>query len=158
MTEQGFESALGLGEVNDAPALLRRQSVVLGISDGRVMAKPPPTKPARLCATMPTLPQRLLDGFGDIPLRNDLPAGGTACSLSSNEQESLPSLVIGAFRHADQYCPCLPKSSLTGLDFDVSAYVAAVSKERHSSFFSMCEFVWLTWTRARGRTGLMVHC
>lgn len=76
MIEQGFDPALGLGEVNDAPPLLCRQSVVLGVSDGRVMAKPPPTKPARLRATMPPLPQHLLDGFGDIPLRNDLPAGG----------------------------------------------------------------------------------
>ena len=82
MIEQGFDPAFSLGEANEAPPLLCRQSVVLGVSDGRVMAKPPLTKPARLRATMPPLPPHLLDGFGDIPLRNDLPTGATTCSLA----------------------------------------------------------------------------
>lgn len=84
MLEQGFDDALCVGEADcGLPALLCRQSVVLGVSDGRILAKPPPTKPAQLRATMPQLPQQLLDGFQDLPLRNDLPTGEqlTFCTL-----------------------------------------------------------------------------
>lgn len=77
MKEQGFDPAVVLGEAGEAPPLLRRQSVVLGVSNGRVMAKPPPYKPAQLRATMPALPQQLLDGFRNLHLRDDLPAGAT---------------------------------------------------------------------------------
>ena len=35
LAEQGFESVLALGEANAAPALLQRQSVVAGLSNGR---------------------------------------------------------------------------------------------------------------------------
>lgn len=75
MAQQGFAQAVILGEESPAPSLLSRQSVVLGVSDGAIMVAPPPTKAARLLATMPPLPAQLLASFRELPLRNDLPPG-----------------------------------------------------------------------------------
>ena len=75
MAEQGFGPGVVLGEARPAPALLCRQSVVLGVSNGAILIRPPPTRPARLRATMPPLSPQLLGSFRDLPLRNDLPPG-----------------------------------------------------------------------------------
>ena len=85
MLEQGFDPALCVGEADRSlPSLLCRQSVVLGVSDGHIMARPPPTKPAQLRATMPPIPQQLLDSFQDLPLRNDLPTGEKILKILTN--------------------------------------------------------------------------
>ena len=55
LSEQGFESVLALGEADTAPALLQRQSVVAGVSNGDVFVKRRATQPAKLRATMQPL-------------------------------------------------------------------------------------------------------
>jgi hypothetical protein len=75
MAEQGFEHGTIAGESCSASWLLSRQSVVLGTSDGRIMARPPSTRPAQLRATMAPLPQDLFEGLKDLPLRSELPPG-----------------------------------------------------------------------------------
>lgn len=74
---------MALGEANAAPALLQRQSCVAGVSDGKVLVKPPATQPAQLRSTMEPLNPEMLKTFADIPLRNSMVAGRLHClSLS----------------------------------------------------------------------------
>ncbi len=75
LSEQGFESVMALGEANTAPALLQRQSVVAGLSNGEVPVRPPVTQPAQLRATMQPLTGDLLQSFAGIPLRDSLVPG-----------------------------------------------------------------------------------
>jgi len=83
LKQQGFENVMALGEANAAPALLQRQSCVAGVSDGKVLVKPPATQPAQLRSTMEPLNPEMLKTFADIPLRNSMVAGRLHClSLS----------------------------------------------------------------------------
>ena len=75
LIEQGFEDVLALGEANTAPALLQRQSVVAGLSNGEVLVRPPATQSAQLRATMPPLTIEFLQAFAGIPLRDSLVPG-----------------------------------------------------------------------------------
>ena len=78
LADQGFESVVALGEATSAPALLQRQSVVAGVSNGEVLARTPATKPARLRATMQPLTATILNSFASIPLRTNMGAGRQA--------------------------------------------------------------------------------
>lgn len=73
--EQGFDSVLALGELNAAPALLQRQSVVAGVSNGEVLVRVPATKTAQLRSTRPQLANTILESFGVVPLRNSMAPG-----------------------------------------------------------------------------------
>lgn len=75
MAEQGFGAAVIAGEAADARWLLSRQSVVVGVSDGSILAKPRPTQPVSLPADLPPMHPQLLDSFHSLPLRNSLPQG-----------------------------------------------------------------------------------
>ena len=75
LSEQGFENVVALGEADTAPALLQRQSVIAGLSNGEILVKPPPTQPAQLRSTMPPLASDLLRSFAAIPLRDSLVPG-----------------------------------------------------------------------------------
>ncbi len=81
LAEQGFESVLALGEANAAPALLQRQSVVAGLSNGEVLVRAPATQPAQLRATMQPLTSEFLRNFAGIPLRDSLIPGEYAAPL-----------------------------------------------------------------------------
>ena len=89
MAEQGFAPVVVLGEASPAPPLLARQSVVLGVSDGAVLAAPPTIGPALLAATMPPLSQQLLASFRDLPLRDDLPPGALLTSMTPLYSQTL---------------------------------------------------------------------
>ncbi len=82
MAEQGFEGVLVAGDATDARWLLSRQSVVLGVSDGAILARPRPTVPVDLPSNTPPVPPQLLDRFRSLQLRNSLPPG--VCLSLSN--------------------------------------------------------------------------
>lgn len=82
MAEQGFEGVLVAGDATDARWLLSRQSVVLGVSDGAILARPRPTVPVDLPSNTPPVPPQLLDRFRSLQLRNSLPPG--VCLFLSN--------------------------------------------------------------------------
>ena len=63
------------GSALSNPALLSRQSVVVGISDGEVRAPPPAEVPRQLQATAPPLADGILEGFKAVQLQNLLPIG-----------------------------------------------------------------------------------
>ncbi|KAK9803996.1 hypothetical protein WJX72_011444 [[Myrmecia] bisecta] len=75
LQEQGFGEIVIAGQTTNAPPLLSRQTVIVGASDGRILARRSPFTKATLRATMPALPPQLLDAFRSLPLRNDLPDG-----------------------------------------------------------------------------------
>ena len=81
LSEQGFECVLTLGESNMAPALLQRQSVAAGLSNGEVFVRAPAMQPAQLRATMQPLTSDLLRDFACTPLRDDLTPGEQAALL-----------------------------------------------------------------------------
>lgn len=78
LSEQGFESVLTLGEPNMAPALLQRQVVAAGLSNGEVYVRAPAMQPGQLRATMQPLTSELLRGFACIPLCDNLTPGKPA--------------------------------------------------------------------------------
>ena len=80
--EQGFEAVIALGEASAAPALLQRQSVVVGVSDGNVLARRPAFKQARLRSTMRLLTSDALQQIQSIPLRNSMAPGAPLCSAA----------------------------------------------------------------------------
>ena len=75
MLEQGFEAVIALGEANAAPALLQRQSVIVGVSNGNVLVRRPALRQARLRSTMQTLTSKAIQQIKDIPIRNSMAPG-----------------------------------------------------------------------------------
>ena len=75
LQEQGFTEVQVAGSALSPPALLSRQSVVMGISDGEVRAPPPAEVPRQLQAAAPPLADGILEGFKAVQLQNLLPPG-----------------------------------------------------------------------------------
>jgi hypothetical protein len=92
--EQGFEGAVVAGEAAEARWLLSRQSVVLAVSNGSILAEPRPTVSVSLPSLLPPLPQQLLDGFRSLDLRNSLPQGNSHLSNSAADWNSCKLLLM----------------------------------------------------------------
>ena len=73
---------IALGEACAAPALLQRQSVVLGVSNGNVLVRRPAFKQAQLRNTMRLLTSEAIQQMKDIPLRNSMAPGVHLCNLA----------------------------------------------------------------------------
>ncbi len=82
LSEQGFEAVIALGEACAAPALLQRQSVFLGVSNGNVLVRRPAFKQAQLRNTMRSLTSEAIQQMKDIPLRNSIAPGVHLCNLA----------------------------------------------------------------------------
>ena len=82
LSEQGFEAVIALGEACAAPALLQRQSVVLGVSNGNVLVRRPAFKQAQLRNTMHSLTSEAIQQIQNIPLRNSMAPGVHLCNLA----------------------------------------------------------------------------
>ena len=82
LSEQGFEAVIALGEACAAPALLQRQTVVLGVSNGNVLVRRPAFKQAQLRNTMRSLTSEAIQQMKDIPLRNSMAPGVHLCNLA----------------------------------------------------------------------------
>ena len=80
LIEQGFEAVIALGEANAPPALLQRQSVLVGVSNGSVLVRRPTFKQAQLRNTMHSLPSGAIQQIKDIPLRNSMAPGVHLCN------------------------------------------------------------------------------
>lgn len=83
LREQGFEGPVVAGEAAEARWLLSRQSVVLAVSNGSILAAPRPTVSISLPSLLPPLPQQLMEGFRSLDLRNSLPQGSLHLSTSA---------------------------------------------------------------------------
>ena len=82
LAEQGFEQACIAGEKLQAPWLLGRQSVVMGLSDGLILAQPGAYVAKCLHGPPAGLPADLAASFAQLPLRDSMPPG-MSCFLIS---------------------------------------------------------------------------
>ena len=81
LLEQGYEQPCIAGKGCEVPWLLSRQSVVMGLSDGLILAQPAVLVPRTLDGHPASLPHELAASFVQTPLRNSLPQGGVPSTL-----------------------------------------------------------------------------
>ena len=81
LLEQGFEQPCIAGKGCEVPWLLSRQSVVMGLSDGLILAQPAVFVPRTLNGHLASLPHELAASYMHIPLRNSLPQGGVPSTV-----------------------------------------------------------------------------
>ena len=80
LLEQGYEPCIA-GKGCKVPWLLSRQSVVMGLSDGLILAQPAAFVSRDLGGHPASLPHELAARFMQIPLRNSLPQGRMPSTL-----------------------------------------------------------------------------
>ena len=81
LLEQGFEQPCIAGKGCKVPWLLSRQSVVMGLSDGLILAQPAVFVPRTLDGYPASLPHESAASYMQIALRNSLPQGGVPSTV-----------------------------------------------------------------------------
>ena len=110
LLEQGFEQPCTAGKGCEVPWLLSRQSVVMGLSNGLILAQPAALVPRALDGHPSSLSHELATSFMRILLRNSLPQGRLLSGLlNSHAADRFVTALIPRMKHTGS-CWLFPDS------------------------------------------------